>query len=176
MCAARSSTVAINGEALALDAYVQQTGDRRPAVVVVHGGNWDTGSRVAFTGQFLELLTKAGYNWFSVDYRLNGLARFTEAVDDVRAAVEFVRCHATEFRIDPDNVALLGEDAGGHLALSLGAEAPAGVRAVVSIGGLYDLAESPDPEDTSGRASRSSLTSIARSAADAAGSRHPRRW
>ncbi len=131
----------VNGAALALDAYVQQTGDRRPAVVVLHGGSWDTGSRVAFTGQFLELLTRAGYNWFSVDYRLNGLARFTEAVDDIRAAVEFVRCHATEFRIDPDNVALLGEDAGGQLALWLGAEAPAGVRAVVSIGGLYDLAD-----------------------------------
>src|SRR4026209_1058706 len=130
----------VNGVTLALDACVQQTGDRRPAVVVLHGGGWDTGSRVALTGQFLALLTRAGYNWFSVDYRLSGLAQFTEAVDDIRAAVEFVRCHAAEFRIDPDNIALLGEDAGAQLALWLGAEPPNGVRAVVSIGGLYDLA------------------------------------
>ncbi len=128
----------VNGAPLALDAYVQQTGNRRPAIIVVHGGNWDTGSRIAFTGQFLELLTRAGYNWFAVDYRANGLARFTDAVDDLRAAVEFVRCHAGEFRIDPDNVAVLGEDSGAHLAVSLAAGAPSGVRAVVSIGGFYD--------------------------------------
>jgi acetyl esterase len=130
----------VDGASLALDAYVQQTGDRRPAVIVVHGGNWDTGSRIAFTGQFLELLTRAGYNWFAVDYRVNGLSRFTDAVDDLRAAVDFVRCHAADFRIDPDNIALLGEDAGAQLALWLAAEAPAGVKAVVSIGGFYDLA------------------------------------
>ena len=130
----------VAGATLALDAYIQQSGERRPAVVVVHGGNWDTGSRVAFTGQFLELLTRAGYNWFAVDYRANGLARFADAVDDLRAAVDFVRCHAAEFRIDPDNVALLGEDAGAQLALWLGAEAPDGVRGIVSIGGFYDLA------------------------------------
>lgn len=130
----------VDGTALALDAYVQRTGDRRPAVVVIHGGGWDTGSRAAFTGQFLELLARAGYNWFAIDYRLNGLARFTDAADDVRAAVGFVRCHAAEFRIDPDRIALVGEDAGAQLALLVGADAPAGVTAVVSVGGFYDLA------------------------------------
>jgi alpha-L-fucosidase 2 len=130
----------VDGAALALDAYVQQSGTRRPAVIVVHGGTWDSGSRIAFTGQFLELLTRAGYNWFAVDYRLNGLARFTEAIDDLRAALAFVRCHAAEFRIDPDNVGIFGEDAGAQLALWLGAEPPDGVKAVVSVGGFYDLA------------------------------------
>jgi acetyl esterase len=133
----------IDGEALALDAYVQQTGDRRPAVVVVHGGSWDTGSRVAFTGQFLELLTKAGYNWFAIDYRARGLSRVTDAVDDVGAAIAFVRCHAAEFRIDSDNIAVLGEDSGAQLAVSLAADAPSGVRAVVSIGGFYDRGNVP---------------------------------
>ncbi len=123
-----------------MDAYVQQRGTSRPAVVIVHGGTWDTGGRTAFTGQFQELLTRSGYNWFAVDYRLGGLARFGDAVDDLRAAVQFVRCHARDFRINPETIALLGEDAGAHLALMLAAEAPAGVKAVVSVGGFYDLA------------------------------------
>ncbi len=131
----------VDGAELSLDAYVQKRGDKRPAVIVIHGGNWDTGSRVAFVGQFLELLTRAGYNWFSIDYRLNGLANYKDAVDDLRAAVEFIRCHAREFRIDLDNMALFGEDAGAHLALMLAAEKPAGVKSVVSIGGFYDLRE-----------------------------------
>ena len=129
----------VDGAALSMDAYVQRGSTPRPAVIVVHGGSWDSGSRVAFTGQFLELLTRAGYNWFAIDYRLHGLARYREAVDDLRAAVVFVRCHAREFQIDADRIALLGEDAGAHVALMLAAGAPAGVRAVVSLGGFYDL-------------------------------------
>lgn len=137
----------VNGVELLLDAYVQKRGgadSRRPAVVIIHGGNWETGSRAAFTGQFQELLTRAGYNWFAVDYRQGGLKKYPEAVDDLRTAIEFIRCHAAEFRIDPDSIALLGEDAGAHLALALAAERPASVKAVISIGGFYDLREIPN--------------------------------
>ena len=131
-----------NGVELSLDAYAQKRGSKRPAVVVIHGGNWESGSRVSFVGQFLELLTAAGFNWFSIDYRKNGSSRTAESVADVRAAVEFIRCHAREFRIDPDNIALLGEDTGASLAL-MAAEKTPGVKAVVSIGGVYDLRQLP---------------------------------
>lgn len=133
----------VNGVELSLDAYVQRRGGKRPAVVVIHGGNWESGSRVSFTGQFLELLTAAGYNWFSIDYRKGGISRAAESVDDLRAAVEFIRCHAKEFRIDPDNIALLGEDTGAQMALMAAAEKLEGVKAVVSIGGVYDLRQLP---------------------------------
>ncbi|MCA1652567.1 MAG: alpha/beta hydrolase, partial [Acidobacteria bacterium] len=72
---------------LALDAFVQPDGTRRPTIVVVHGGGWSSGSRIAHVGQILELLTRAGYNWVSVDYRLGGLARHPEALVDLRAAL-----------------------------------------------------------------------------------------
>jgi len=133
----------VDGVALSMDAYVQQRGERRPAVIVVHGGSWDTGSRVSFTGQLLELLTRAGFNWFAVDYRLGGLDRYRDAIDDLDAAIGFVRCHAADFKIDPDKIVLLGEDAGAHLALLLGAEPQARIHAVVSLGGFYDLAGIP---------------------------------
>ncbi len=132
-----------NGIELSLDAYVQKRGNDRPAVIVIHGGSWETGSRVSFVGQFLELLTAAGYNWFSIDYRKNGLNHFAESVDDVRAAVEFVRCRAGEFRIDPKNIALFGEDAGAHLATLLAADKSVGIKAVIGIGGFYDFRQMP---------------------------------
>lgn len=135
----------VNGVELSLDAYVQRRGDQRPAVVVIHGGNWESGSRVSFVGQFLELLTAAGYNWFSVDYRKGGVSRAAESVDDLRAAVAFIRCHAKEFRIDPDNIVLLGEDTGAQMALIAAAERPIGVNAVVSIGGVYNNTQLPTP-------------------------------
>lgn len=136
------------GVELALDAYVQKRGDKRPAVIVIHGGGFTSGSRVSFIGQFLELLTSAGYNWFAIDYRKHGLKKYQESLADVRAALAFVRCHAQEFRIDPDRIALLGEDTGATLAALLAAEKPAGVKANVMIGGRYDF-RSDHPYETS---------------------------
>lgn len=143
--------IAYSGD-LALDAYVQQGSARRPSIVVIHGGAWSSGSRIAHVGQILEAITHAGYNWFSVDYRLGGLARFEDALTDLRAALAFIRCRAGEFGIDPSQLVLLGEDSGAQLAALLAAERPAGVVGAVLIGGFYDLGAVPalsrniDPE------------------------------
>src|SRR5262249_48310582 len=83
---------------LSLDAYLQQGPAGPPSIVVIHGGGWASGSRIAHVGQVLEFLTRAGYNWFSIDYRLNGLSRFEESLADIRSAVAFIRCHARDFR------------------------------------------------------------------------------
>jgi acetyl esterase/lipase len=123
---------------LALDAYVQPGAARRPSIVVIHGGGWSSGGRVAHVGQILELVTGAGYNWFAVDYRLGGLARQDDSVADVRAALAFIRCHAADFSIDPNQLVLLGEDSGADLAARVAAERPAGVVGSILIGGLYD--------------------------------------
>ncbi|MEO8522539.1 MAG: alpha/beta hydrolase, partial [Acidobacteriota bacterium] len=124
---------------LALDAYVQRDGTSRPSVVVIHGGEWTSGSRTAHVGQLLELVTGAGYNWFSVDYRLAGLAGIDASLDDLRSAVAFIRCHARDFGIDGRRLVLLGEDSGAHLAALLATERPAGVVGAILIGGYYDL-------------------------------------
>jgi len=129
----------VGGVELGLDAYLQKRGDRRPAVIVVHGGGWTSGSRIARVGQLLEVLTRAGFSWFSIDYRLAPEQPFPAALDDLRAAFEFVREHAGELRVDPDRIAILGEDAGAHLASLLAAERPPGLRAVACLGGIYDL-------------------------------------
>lgn len=122
---------------LLMDLYTPPGTDRAPMVVVVHGGGWTTGSRVTHVGQLLELLTEAGFAWASIDYRLNGLAHWQDAVDDVREAVEFVRCHAAALRIDPARIVLAGEDTGAQLAAH--AAATAKPRALVLIGAPYDL-------------------------------------
>jgi alpha-L-fucosidase 2 len=128
---------------LALDAYVQQGEQRRPAVIVIHGGGWSSGSRSAHVGQILDLLTRAGHHWFSLDYRLGGLPRYEESLADVRAAVAFIRCRAGELGVDPDQLVLLGEDSGAHLAALLAAERPAGIRGAILVGGFYDLGAIP---------------------------------
>lgn len=129
---------------LALDAYAQRGERRRPTVVVIHGGGWSSGSRSAHVGQILELLTRSGYHWVSLDYRLEGVARYEASLADLRAALGFLRCRAAELGIDPDRLVLLGEDSGAHLAALLAAERPRGVIGAVLIGGFYDLGALPD--------------------------------
>ena len=124
----------INGAKLALDSYSQPSGNQRPTVIIIHGGNYNSGSRSAFTGQFQELLTKAGFNWFAVDYRLTNKA---EAAADVATAVKFIRCHASQFRIDPKHILLLGEDVGAEIALSVASEKSNQIRSIISIGGKF---------------------------------------
>jgi acetyl esterase len=128
----------------AMDAYIQRGTARRPAVVVIHGGGWTSGSRIAHVGQLLELLTRAGYHWFSVDYRLGGLARYEDSLADLRRALAFIRCRANDLGIDPARLVLLGEDSGAHLAALLSTERPPGVVGTVLVGGFYDLAEVKD--------------------------------
>ncbi len=128
---------------LGLDAYVQRNPGGRPSVVVIHGGTWSAGSRTAHVGQILDVLTRAGFNWFSIDYRLGGLHRFEDSLADIRAAVTFIRCRSRELGIDRDRLVLLGEDSGAHLAALLAAERLPGVIGAALVGGFYDLASTP---------------------------------
>src|SRR4051794_23098656 len=68
-------------------------------------------------------LVDAGYAVASLDYRLSGEAPFPAAVLDVKAAVRFLRAHATEYGIDPERIGVFGRSAGGHLATMLGVTA-----------------------------------------------------
>ena len=123
---------------LALDAYVQQGSARPPSVIVIHGGGWTSGSRIAHVGQILEFLTSAGYNWFSLDYRLGGVTRYEESLADIRAALSFIRCRSRDFGIDANHLVLLGEDSGARLAALAAGERLPGVIGAVLIGGSYE--------------------------------------
>ena len=131
---------------LALDAYVQRGSPRPLSVIVIHGGRWSSGSRIAHVGQILETLTRSGFNWFSLDYRLGGLARYEESLADIRNAIGFIRCHASELHVDANRLVLLGEDSGAHLAALLATKKDlpaAGIIGAVLVGGFYDLATTP---------------------------------
>ncbi len=129
----------IAGIELSMDAYIQRSGANNAGVIVLHGGGWTSGSRITHISQLLETLTRGGYNWFSVDYRLSPLHKFPAALDDVRDALKFIQCNARYFKTDPKKLALMGDDAGGHLAALLASERPPGVQAAVMFGAPLDL-------------------------------------
>jgi alpha-L-fucosidase 2 len=104
----------VDGIKLRLDAAIPEGEGPFPAVILVHGGGWQAGDKTHFRSLF-DPLTRAGFAWFSVDYRLAPKFKFPACLEDVETAVEWVKAHAAEYQIDPNRIALLGESAGGHL-------------------------------------------------------------
>lgn len=105
----------VDGEQLALDVYQPaKKGKDRPAVVVVHGGAWTVGDKSWFAQQSNQLAQR-GFVAFSVNYRLAPAHPYPAAVDDVEAAVAWVRKHAKQYGVDKKRIGALGGSAGGHL-------------------------------------------------------------
>lgn len=131
-----------NGVALTLDAAIPRASRPLPAVIIVHGGAWVRGDRRVDVQPLFEPLTDAGFAWFSISYRLmSELGQFGAAIDDVEAAIRYVKGHAAEYCVDPHRIALVGESAGGQLAAmaALSNQPDLRVRAVVALYTPTDL-------------------------------------
>lgn len=63
---------------------------------------------------------KAGFVVASVEYRTSNDIGFPAALQDVKAAIRYLRAHAGDYCIDPDHIFAAGESAGGNLACMLG--------------------------------------------------------
>jgi acetyl esterase/lipase len=137
----------VDGEPILLDAYLPVTTPKhRPAVVLIHGGGWGTGTRADFV-DYARKLALVGFVVFSIDYRLAPAHPYPAAVDDVRTAIRWLRAPAqvAAFHIDPARIGTFGSSAGGHLAgmlatLGRGSLAKgARVRVAISWSGPMDL-------------------------------------
>ena len=102
-------------ESLRLDACVPDGHGPFPAVIMVHGGGWSSGDKTQGVDPLFGPVSKAGLAWFSINYRQAPKHHYPAPVEDVEAAVRWVKQHAAEFKVDPERLALLGESAGGQL-------------------------------------------------------------
>jgi acetyl esterase/lipase len=143
--------------ALAGDLYLPKGAGPFPALIGVHGGGWVQGAR----GQFQhwgKYLAARGIALFAVSYRFAkpGQKTFPHAVQDVLAAIQFVRGNAKEFNIAPDRIGVFGHSAGGNLGAlaALGgsrfangypqdqhAKVSTDVKVFAGVYGVYDVAE-----------------------------------
>lgn len=130
------------GLSLRLDASIPDGTGPFPAAIIVHGGGWVRGDRKYDVAPLFKPLADAGFAWFSIDYRLaSDPLHFGIAVNDVEAAIRFVKERAQDYRIDADRIALIGESAGGQLAgmAALNNARGTSVKAVVAIYAPTDL-------------------------------------
>jgi len=105
-----------------LDIYLPDKGNGPfPVIIVIHGGAFAMGHSRMLTdvGPMMGSLQR-GYAIVSVNYRLSGEALFPAAVNDVKAAVRFVKAHAPEYHLNPFKIAAWGGSAGGNMVAMIG--------------------------------------------------------
>jgi len=120
--------VTVDDEPLEARVYEPEGGaSGAPVMMYIHGGGWQTGSaeESESTAQHW-----AGQGWYvvSVNYRLSSTqhATWDEAPADVACALAWTDRHAAEAGADADRLTVMGDSAGGHLAVLLGWSAAAG--------------------------------------------------
>lgn len=86
-----------------------------PAVVWVCGGAYMVMDRSIWLPQFWKL-AQAGYVVAAIDYRTSNEAQFPAQLVDVKSAVRYLKANAEKLALDPENIFVMGESAGGCLA------------------------------------------------------------
>ncbi len=107
------------GQKVMLDVVRPREPGVRPAVLLIHGGGFRRGNRESYLPLAIQLAER-GYVAATASYRLAPRHQYPAAVEDVKAAVRFLRANAGRFTLDPERICALGGSAGGHLALMLG--------------------------------------------------------
>ena len=130
-----------DGIRLTLDGHVPEGKGPFPAIILVHGGGWVAGDKQQYITYIFQPLSDAGFAWFSINYRLAPQFKFPADVEDVEAAVGWIKANAAKYKVDAKRIVLIGESSGGHLVSLVGARNQPGARvaAVVSMYGIHDF-------------------------------------
>ncbi|WP_257149785.1 alpha/beta hydrolase [Bacillus toyonensis] len=88
----------------------------KPAVVLVHGGGWVSGDK-GESSHWKQWLNDLGYTVFDVQYRMPPQAGWKDEVADIKSALGWVLQNADTYQIDPNKINVMGESAGGNLAM-----------------------------------------------------------
>ncbi|MDZ7638671.1 MAG: alpha/beta hydrolase [Bryobacterales bacterium] len=133
-----------------VDVYTPKRGaeGKRPGLLLIHGGGWKEGSRKSVIRVYAMPFLQEGFVVASVDYRMSGVAKAPAAVSDVLEALDWFKDQANRLNVDDDRIVVMGDSAGGHLALMAAFATKSAklgptnkVAAVVNIYGPSDLGE-----------------------------------
>lgn len=94
--------------------------DKTPVIVFFHGGAWNGGAPSHFYNQSAYLASR-GMVAISVQYRTKKSHGATpqECVKDGKSAMRWIKSHASEYGIDPNQIVAGEGSAGGHIAAAV---------------------------------------------------------
>ena len=114
--------IALPGRELAVRIYRPRSGTL-PAILYLHGGGWVAGSLATHDGACSALASDADAVVASVHYRRAPESPYPAPNDDAYASLAWLVEHAGALDIDAKRIAVAGDSAGAHLALSCAIEA-----------------------------------------------------
>ena len=100
-----------------LDIYLPDEGEGPfPVILYIHGGAFSIGDkRDIHVLAFLKCIER-GYSLVSVNYRLSGEAVFPAGLQDVKAAIRWVRAKGKKYQLDGNRIAAWGCSSGANYA------------------------------------------------------------
>ena len=93
---------------------------KRPLVVFIHGGGWQSGRKEDGLDVIRAVTATGDYAAATINYRLSQEAKWPAQIHDCKAAIRFLRAKADEYGIDASHIGVVGMSAGGHLVSLLG--------------------------------------------------------
>ncbi len=92
---------------------------QRPAVMILPGGGYRHLSNREAEPVAMAFLAE-GYHAFVLRYSIQENATFPKPLNDAEEALDLIRQNADQWGVNPDQIAVCGFSAGGHLAAALG--------------------------------------------------------
>ncbi|MFV0391025.1 MAG: pectinesterase family protein [Paludibacteraceae bacterium] len=121
---------------LSLNIFKPKTNGILPAVMMIHGGGWNSGAPELQEALATNLAEK-GFVCITTEYRLTPEALFPAAIDDLNDALRWIADNSENYGIDRNKIAVSGCSAGGQLATLIGTINRGGlIKAVVNIDGI----------------------------------------
>lgn len=91
-----------------------QDGRTYPCILWICGGAWLMMDKSAHN-LYLSRLASGGFVVASVEYRTSNQGPYPMPLQDVKAAIRYLKAHADRFRINKEQMGVMGESAGGYL-------------------------------------------------------------
>ncbi|SDQ07753.1 Acetyl esterase/lipase [Chryseobacterium soldanellicola] len=112
-----------------------------PVVLIVHGGAWKYGRKEHMI-QIQKMLFENNIPSINMNYRLVSTSKkitYKEQLEDISSAIVKFNSLAEKAELEPDNYIILGESAGGHLALLYGYQNSEQIKKIISLSGPTDF-------------------------------------
>lgn len=108
------------GMALTFDVFQPQKPNGAGVLFMVSGGWYSRWTEPQSMLGWFNPLLEEGFTVFCVRHGSSPKFKIPEVVEDVRRSVRFIRQHAQEYGVNPNQLGVWGGSAGGHLSLILG--------------------------------------------------------
>lgn len=87
------------------------------AIIVIYGSAWFANNMKQMGFQAIgQPLLDSGFAVISINHRSSGDAMYPAQINDVKAAIRFIRANADTYNIDASFIGITGFSSGGHLA------------------------------------------------------------